>query len=115
MSNGIKVSIAKIMIAIAPAPRREAGQVLNAMVAEVRFITGVLSFACPAVVAWLSRCAILDAGGETFAGDNALGRMVPRNRVMAVPRPKRWAGFVTVHRAGQGMRSGQLGRGTRAS
>src|SRR5580704_13536313 len=25
------------------------------------------------------------------------------------------AGFVTVHRAGQGMRSGQLGRGTRAS
>jgi hypothetical protein len=115
MSNGIKVSIAKIMIAIAPALRREAGQLLNAKVAEVRFITVVLSFACPAVVAWLSRCAILDAGGETFAGDNALGRMVPRNRVMAVPRPKRWAGFVTVHRAGQGMRSGQLGRGTRAS
>src|ERR1700724_2919963 len=63
MWNGLRVSIAKIMIAIAPATRREAGQLLNAKVGEARFITVVLSFACPAVVAWLSRCEILDAGG----------------------------------------------------
>jgi hypothetical protein len=80
------------MIAIAPAPRREAGRLLNAKVAEVRFITVVLSFACPAVAAWLSRCAILDAGGQTFAGDNALGRMVPRNRTREAG-PGGWGGL----------------------
>ena len=41
MSNGVKVSIAKIMIARAPAMSREAGQLLSADGGEVRFITAV--------------------------------------------------------------------------
>jgi len=41
MSNGVKVSIAKIMIASAPAMSRDAGQLLSADGGEVRFITAV--------------------------------------------------------------------------
>src|SRR5205807_8964580 len=110
MSNGIKVSIAKIMIAIAPATRREPGQLRNAKVEEVRLITVVLSFACPEVSLgspaarplmpadrlssgimpwdeWYHAMALakLDlGGGRRSRGDRF------RDTVTALPRPKRW-------------------------
>jgi hypothetical protein len=73
------VSITKIMIASAPAMKGEAGQLLSAEVGQVRFVTVVLSFACPAEVAWLYRRGVLDMGRKTFIQNNTMGRMAPCN------------------------------------
>ena len=47
MSDGVKVSITKIMIASAPAMKGEAGQLLSAEVGQVGFVTVVLCFRLP--------------------------------------------------------------------
>jgi hypothetical protein len=86
MSDGVKVSITKIMIASAPAMKGEAGQLLSAEVGQVRFVTVVLSFACPAVVAWLYRRGVLDMGRKTFIQDNTMGRMAPCNGTQGLGR-----------------------------
>ena len=93
MFNGVKVSITKIMIASAPAMKGEAGQLLNAKVGEVRFVTVVLSFACPAVVAWLYRRGVLDMGRKTFIQDNTMGRMAPCNGTQGLGRPSTTQGL----------------------
>jgi hypothetical protein len=81
------------MIASAPAMKGEAGQLLSAEVGQVRFVTVVLSFACPAVVAWLYRRGVLDMGRKTFIQDNTMGRMAPCNGTQGLGRPSTTQGL----------------------